>query len=245
MPWPRLADVCYALIYPAATTIIGIAFGNADGVCHSSMLPKAGGRFTPVGMDVMDCGPRESIVSLSVLFAQFNVLPSYWGELNIIKSMSVVVGSIVTNLLYAFETELLITVVIPLAAVWAAMMLWKRLGECFACVINWYSWDQYKEFDETLMKHCNLPFRCCEDGLKMLYAIEILIFFVLGVYWINLVRDLVILILSADLTIPYLIYLVVLLRKPLDSKEVTDAAGAVAVAAMLPSDAPRSEQLSA
>ena len=245
MPWPRLADVCYALIYPAVTTIIGIALGSADGVCNSSMLPKAGGRFMPVGMDVMDCGPRESIVSLGALFAQFNVLPSYWGELNILKSMGVVVGSIVMNLLYAFETELLVVVGIPLAAVWVAMKLWNRLAVCFACVMNWYKWDTHKDFDEMLMKHCNFPFRCCEDGLKVLYAIYFLLFFVVGVYWINLVRDLVIQILSLDLTIPYLIYLVVLLRKPLDSKEVTDAAGAAAVAVMLPSGAPRSDQLSA
>jgi len=242
---PRLVDVCYALIYPAVTTIMGLAYGRSDGVCHSSMLPSGGGRFVPVGMDVMDCGPRTSIVSLGLLYAQFNVLPSYWVERPIFKNMAVIVGSIVTNTIYAFRTKLLVEVGIPLAAVWLSLQLWRRLALCFACVVNWYTWDQYKEFDEMLMRHCKVPCRCCEDGLKLLYMFYFLLFFAAGVYMINGVTDVTIQILSLDLTIPYLIYLVVLLRKPLDSPEVVDAAGAAAVSVMLPSDAPRSDGLSA
>lgn len=242
---PRLADVCYALIYPAITTIMGIAYGSADGVCHRF---STGGRFVPIGMDVMDCGPQASIVSLSVLFTQFKVLPSYWGDRTILKNMGVFAGSTVMNFVYAFQTELLVEVGIPLVALWLSWELWRRLTLCWACIMQWYKclpedtgYNEY-EFDKMCMTHCKLGFPLCKVLFQVLMLIYFLVFFALGVYWINMVKELAILLLSLDFTIPELIVAVVLLRKP---DEIANAAGAAAVSVMLAADVPRSDELSA
>lgn len=213
---PLLADVGYALIYPAVDTFLGIAscyFGfsskcYADGTCIRGRTCDEGlfgscaleGDVVPVGWDPIDCGPQASFMSMYMLAVQFWLLPKHWGELTALKLVAVVAGCFVISWLTAKQTTRLVEVGIPIATLYLAWKATDSLAKCWSC-LGMCPGGNYNR---------------CSNIILVINLINVLVF--AGGIWIILdsFKNALLIFISLDYTVLWPIMLAIVLRNPPD-----------------------------